>query len=142
MKRLVLLLTICLISMTSLMGLPSLAKGKSISPRTAAAKPYDVTYTFSITNNTGYDIKKLYLAPSSSADWVEDDELLKGRLFGNGAVINITYTTGKNADAWDLRCGWTDGSKDSIWNGLNLNGASNFTMTYDKGSDTTSIHRD
>lgn len=143
MQRLISLLIISVVTISSLIGLPSIAKGKSIkSNMLAAPRVYDITYTFSITNKTGYDIKKLYLAPHSSSEWAEDDELLKGRLFSSGAVINITYTTSKNADAWDLKCGWTDGSADSVWNNLVLNGASNFSMTYDKASDTTTISRE
>ena len=141
MKRLILLLIISAFTMTLLMSSTSIVKGKDNNPHSLAARAYDITYTFSVSNKTGYDIKKLYLAPHSSAEWAEDDELLKGQAFTNGAVVNITYTTSKNAESWDMKCGWTDGSADSTWNSLNLNGATSFVMTYDKSSDTTSISR-
>jgi hypothetical protein len=140
MKRFLAVTILCLVTLTIAISPASLAKVNHNSRSMSAAA--DVTYSFTIVNNTGYDIKELYFAPASSADWDRDDELLKGRLFKNGDSCQVTYNAKKNSDKWDMMCAWTDGSANSVWNAIDLNGASKLTMTYEKSSDTTYISRE
>jgi hypothetical protein len=42
--------------------------------------------TFSITNNTGYDLYGLYLSPAEDSNWGED---LLGEMFTNGSEVTV-----------------------------------------------------
>jgi hypothetical protein len=142
MKRLTVFSIIFLLAVLSVNSASfASVKYNHTSTLSAVATP-QVTYTFTLVNKTGYDIKELYFAPSSSGEWDTDDELLKGQLFKNGEAAKITYTAKKNADKWDLMCAWTDGSANSHWNAIDLNGATKLTMTYERSSDTTYIERE
>lgn len=142
MKRLAFFSIICLSALLSINSASFASAKYSHTNSLSAATTVQVTYKFTLVNKTGYDIKELYFAPSSSGEWDTDDELLKGQLFKNGEAAKITYTAKKNADKWDLMCAWTDGSANSHWNAIDLNGATKLTMTYERSSDTTYIERE
>src|SRR5437762_12410911 len=122
MRRLIPLSIFCLLTIALAISPAGLAKVKNNNQPMLAASMVDVEYGFVLVNKTGYNIVKLYLAPSSSEEWDESDELLKGQSFSNGKEVTIKYKTGKNAEAWDMMVGWDDGSANSKWHSLNLNG--------------------
>lgn len=138
MKRFVFLSLALALTLTTVSLPATMAKGPSaLQPNAVAAAPAELQFT--LVNKTGYDIKGLYLAPHSSEEWDKSDELLKGQSFSNGSAVNIVYKSGEDAPTWDLMVVWTDGSPNSKWDDINLNGTRKATLTYDRGSDTTTI---
>ena len=97
---------------------------------------------FELSNKTGYEITKIYLAPHSSADWDRDDELLRGKVFKDGHTVEVTYHLGKRAPSWDLRVSWATGDPDTEWQDLHLKHGGHYALHYDKDKDETSISND
>lgn len=140
MKRFVFLSLALALTLTTVSLPATMAKGPSaLQPNAVAVAPAPAELEFTLVNSTGYDIKGLYLAPHSSEAWDKSDELLKGQSFSNGSAVNIIYKSGEDAPTWDLMVVWTDGSPNSKWDDINLNGTRKATLTYDRGSDTTTI---
>src|SRR5687768_1179235 len=100
MKRLFFLTMIVALTLGSMASPASIVKGKSNQPMPAANAALK-SYNFTLVNKTGYDIKKLYIAPHSSEEWDETDEVLHGQLFAKGASVAITYNARKEAESWD-----------------------------------------
>ena len=92
-----------------------------------------------LVNQTGYDIKALYIAPSSDEEFDKSDELLHGANFGNGKQFEMTYTG--HAPAWDLLVTWKDGSGDSEWSKLKLVPGGTYGIVYNKETDATTIKK-
>jgi len=139
MKRLLVLFVFCAMAITMAVSQNSSASVKN--SLMVVTSPYGVTYKFTVVNKTGYNFKKLYVSPHSAEEWDESDELLKGSTFANGGALELTYTANKNADSWDFMVMWDDGTANSKWTDIDLNGANTLTFTYDRSSDTTSIHK-
>lgn len=86
-----------------------------------AAEPHTVT----LHNRTGVDLYKLFLAHHSAADWDENEDLLDGSVFMNGAEVPITLN--KKAASWDLRIQNKAGGY-LEWSDLDLNGATDVVL--------------
>lgn len=141
MKRLLFLSLACLLTLGSVLTPVGIVKGMDNSKVTMAGmvKP---ALEFTLVNHTGYAIKGLFMAPASSEEWDKEEELLQGRSFPNDSAVVITFSPKVNADKFDIMVVWADGSNNSVWNNIDLKGASKLTMTYDRPSDTTSISRE
>ncbi len=92
---------------------------------------------FTIVNKTGYPIKKLYIGVASSKDWADDDEVLKGRKFADGASYDIKFQPKAMAKKWDIMVEWADGSANDEWLNLNLTKIEKITLKYNKAKDET-----
>ena len=114
----------------------------NISGTSAAALPTPTPDTnpeldFTIVNKTGYAIKKLYIGVASQKDWADDDEVLKGRKFADGASYEITFHPKTAAKKWDIMVEWADGSPNEEWLNLNLTKIEKITLKYNKAKDET-----
>jgi hypothetical protein len=113
--------------------------------RTAAATatpvviPQNKELDFNLVNQTGYNIKLLYIGPSKSPEWTADMEILKGRVFRTGTQMPIRFNPKTQATKWDIMVEWTDGSKSAQWLGLDLSTVEKLTILYDAHTDKTSF---
>ena len=92
---------------------------------------------FTLVNKTGYAIKKVYIGTASSKDWADDDEVLKGRKFPDGASFDIKFHPKATAKKWDIMVEWADGSANDEWLNLNLTKIEKITLKYNKAKDET-----
>jgi hypothetical protein len=125
--------------------IPGFSPNSSIS-RTASAKTAPVLNAvqnqeldFTLVNQTGYNIKLLYIDPSNSPEWTDDMEILKGKVFRTATQLPIRFNPKTQAKKWDIMVQWTDGSKSAQWLGLDLSTVEKLTILYDAETDKTSF---
>lgn len=92
---------------------------------------------FTLVNKTGYAIKSVSVGPSGDKDWKPEDEVLKGRTFGDGASLDIKFHPKAKAPKWDLKIEWADGDPSVEWLGFDLTKIEKLTLKYDKATDKT-----
>lgn len=92
---------------------------------------------FTLVNKTGYAIKEVSVGPSGEKDWTPEDEVLKGRTFGDGASLDIKFHPKAKAAKWDLKIEWDDGSPSVEWLGFDLTKIEKLTLKYDRATDKT-----
>lgn len=92
---------------------------------------------FTLVNKTGYAIKKILVGPTSTKEWSDDMEILKGRAFADGATMDIKFNPKLTASKWDLKVEWADGSDSEQWLDLDLSKIEKLTLRYDKATDKT-----
>ena len=95
------------------------------------------TRKITLVNQTGSDIKAVYIAPASEEEFDKSDELLKGRIFPAGKAFEITYEG--NASVWDLLVTWKDGSGDVEWSKLKLVPGHTYGLVYNEDSGQTTL---
>lgn len=93
---------------------------------------------FTLVNKTGYDIKQVSIGPNGDKDWLPEDEVLKGRKFGNGESLEIKFNPKATAKNWDIMVEWADGTGTEEWLNLNLTEIEKVTLVYNKEKDETS----
>lgn len=89
---------------------------------------------FNLLNDTGYPIKHVYVAPSSSDDWEED--VLGRDILNDGESVELTFSRKETTCKWDMKVIYTDGDV-STWSGLNLCSISKVTLKWNKSSGVT-----
>ena len=101
-------------------------------PFRAAAAPQD----FELVNNTGYEIKNVYVSPTSSDDW--GDDILGADTLSTGDSKEITFPDNRgDACQWDLKVTYEDDTSHE-WKNINLCSISKLTINYDEGTHETS----
>lgn len=87
----------------------------------------DKNLDFKLINSTGLGIDKVFLSPTSSANWGED---VMGRdVLKNGENVDIKFHSSETACKWDLKV--VDEEKDSItWTGLDLCSTESIELIY------------
>lgn len=95
------------------------------------------TRKITLVNQTGSDIKAVYIAPASEEEFDKSDELLKGRVFPAGKAFEITFEG--NATVWDLLVTWKDGSGDVEWSKLKLVPGHSYGLIYNDDTGATSL---
>jgi hypothetical protein len=116
---------------------PAPASTTPASNTNAGSTASNADLDFTLVNKTGYAIKKVYIGPAANTDWAEDDEILKGRAFADGATMEVKFHPKATAANWDLRVEWADGSPADEWLKLNLTKIDKVTLHYDRASDKT-----
>lgn len=89
---------------------------------------------FTLVNATGYPIKRVFVAPSSSDDWEED--VLGRDIMDDGQSVELTFDRKESTCRWDMKVVYTDGDV-STWSGLNLCSISKVTLKWNKSSGVT-----
>ena len=92
---------------------------------------------FTLVNKTGYDIKEIYIAPSSQEEWSADDKVALPGVLKDGAGVDLTFHPKATADKWDLRITWADGGDAVEWHEFNLTEISKITLFYDEKTEKT-----
>ena len=92
----------------------------------------ELNLDFKLVNKTGYDIKEVYIGPTSSDDW--GDNVLSETM-GDGSTLELTFSPKATATKWDIKCVYTDGET-AEWKGYKLTDISKITLFWskDKGS--------
>ena len=90
---------------------------------------------FSLDNETGYDIKAVYIDPNSSNVWTDD--VMGSDILANGTAVNITFAEGQDACKWDLKVEWTEDYAPTVWTKLNLCDISKVTLKYNRDTNET-----
>jgi hypothetical protein len=85
---------------------------------------------FTVVNQTGVEINKLYVSPHSVNDWQED--VLGQDTLPDGDSVNIRFSRSEKAAKWDLRIEDSDGNGIE-WTNLNLLEISKVTLHYKNG---------
>ena len=90
---------------------------------------------FTIDNETGYDIRAVYIDANASNVWTED---VMGRdILEDGAAVDITFDEGQDSCMWDVKVDWTEDYPATVWSNLNLCDISKLTLKYNRDTDVT-----
>ena len=82
----------------------------------AAGSALAGTQDFTLVNQTGVEIYRLYISETTNQDWEED--VLGDQVLPDGSRIDIDFH-GRNACLWDMMV--TDDEDNSVeWTGINL----------------------
>jgi hypothetical protein len=88
---------------------------------------------FTLVNDTGVEIHKVYISPHDSNDWEED--ILGKDTLPSGQSVDIKFHRNEKAAMWDLRV--EDSKGNAIeWENLNLLEISKVTLHYKDGKAT------
>ncbi|MCP5420928.1 MAG: argininosuccinate lyase [Gammaproteobacteria bacterium] len=85
---------------------------------------------FTLINDTGVEIHRVYTSPHSTDEWEED--VLGDETLGDGESLDISFSPKEKAALWDLRVEDEDGNS-IVWENLNLLEISEVTLHYKKG---------
>jgi hypothetical protein len=111
---------------------PAAAPAQAASPSNSTASTA-ADQDFTLLNETGVIIDKVYISPHDSDDW-EEDVLGKDTL-PSGESVDITFHRAEKSPLWDLRI--EDSKANSIeWENLNLLEISKITLNYTDGKAT------
>lgn len=107
-----------------------------VAPFIASAQ--NETLDFKLVNQTGYDIKDVFIAPSKSDHWGED--VMEGDILKNGAAVDLEFHPKEKSKLWDMRVGWSgyDASEDVMWTQLDLSQINKLTLKYNEKTGKTS----
>jgi len=82
---------------------------------------------FTLVNKTGFDIKAVYVSPTSKEDWEEN---MIQDVLENGDSLDISFNPGQNTTEWDVMVVWTDDDA-AYWRNCDLSEISKLTLFYD-----------
>ncbi|MBD0371974.1 MAG: hypothetical protein ICV60_14125 [Pyrinomonadaceae bacterium] len=88
---------------------------------------------FTLVNQTGVEIDKLYISPHDSNDWQED--ILGQDTLPSGQSVDIKFHRNEKAAMWDLRIEDKQGNAIE-WENLNLLEINKVTLFYKDGKGT------
>jgi hypothetical protein len=94
----------------------------------------ELNLDFKLVNSTGYSIKELYIAPTSTTEW--GTNILKKTL-ADGEVLEVTFNPEATAARWDLRIVWEDDGKAVFWTGYKLTDIEKITLKYNEETEKT-----
>lgn len=89
---------------------------------------------FALANKTGYDIKELYIGPTSSDDW--GDNILK-RTLKDGQTLNVTFSPRAAAAKWDIKVVYEVDDTSAEWRGYKLKEITKISIYYNHDTDKT-----
>jgi hypothetical protein len=113
-------------------SMAAVAAAMVFAPTLASAAPQD----FDLSNATGYELKNLYIGPTSSNDW--GDDILGQDSMATGTTLKIHFPGGRGETCqWDLKVTYNDDSSHE-WKDVNLCAISSVTINYDEGTHETS----
>ncbi len=106
----------------------ALAAAAFVSPAAAG------TQDFTILNNTGYPIERVYVSSSAKQDWEED--VLGRDTLPAGERTRIRFSSDEEACLWDLKVVYAD-EESAEWQGINLCEVSVVALSYERKSGRT-----
>lgn len=141
--RTVIAMGLAVLSLTILAS-SSLRSSEASTAATVFSTTQNEQLDFSLVNETGYAIKKVYIGPSNNPEWTEDMEVLRGRTFKSGGALDITFNPKARSAKWDLRVEWAAPyEKDAPvnWYGLDLTQIEKLTLLYNAETGKTSVRK-
>ena len=112
------------------LGLAAIAAFAFLSGPAAAAAQQD----FTILNNTGYVIERVYVSASKTDEWEED--VLGEDVLEDGNRVKIRFDKDEESCLFDIRVAYTDGET-ADWHGINLCEVSVVGLKYDRKDGST-----
>jgi hypothetical protein len=91
---------------------------------------------FTLHNNTGVEIHKLFISPHSTDEWEED--ILGKETLPDGESLEITFSRKESAKLWDLKIVDKEGTSIE-WESLNLLEISEITLHFKNGKATAEV---
>jgi hypothetical protein len=89
---------------------------------------------FTLYNNTGYTIDKVFVSPVGKTTWGKD--ILGQDQLEDDNKVNITFSSGTTACNFDLKVVYTDDDT-AVWNDVNLCELSKIHIHWDKKNGVT-----
>ena len=102
-----------------------------------AAYTAELNLDFELVNATGYDIKEIYIAPTSQEEWSAEDKVQLPGVLKNEGSVDLTFHPKNTAAKWDLKIVWAEEGDPVEWRDLNLSEISKITLFYNEKTDTT-----
>jgi hypothetical protein len=91
---------------------------------------------FKLINATGYDIKSVYVSPTTVNTW--SDDILGQEVLEDTLSADVTFTGDTSECNADIKVEWNDeGEQPVVWQGLDLCKISEITLKYDHATDVT-----
>lgn len=97
----------------------------------------ELNLDFTLVNKTGYDIKEIYIAPTSQDEWSADDKVKIPGVLKDGESLDLKFHPKASAEKWDLKIKWADGGDEVEWRDFNLTEISKITLFYDDKTEKT-----
>ena len=91
---------------------------------------------FLLVNQTGYEIRRVFVAASNSNDWGAN--ILQGRL-PHVMQVKVTLNPRIRARKWDVQCQYADGEI-AEWKGLNLAAINRLTLYWSRKKGSSAIY--
>ena len=102
-----------------------------------AAYTAELNLDFELVNATGYDIKEIYIAPTSQEEWSAEDKVQLPGVLKNEGSVDLTFHPKNTAAKWDLKIIWAEEGDPVEWRDLNLSEISKITLYYNEKTDAT-----
>lgn len=90
---------------------------------------------FALVNKTGYDLKEVYIGPTSSDDW--GDNILK-RTLKDGQTLSVSFSPRAAAAKWDIKVVYEVDDTSAEWRGYKLKEITKISLFYNHDTDKTS----
>ena len=84
---------------------------------------------FTLHNETGLEIKEVYISATGNEDWEED--ILGTDTLATGDHVDISFSR-RHEDMWDMRVVFRSG-KANVWTKLNLSQITDVTVSFKNG---------
>ena len=84
---------------------------------------------FTLHNETGLEIKEVYISPTATENWEED--ILGADTLASGDHVDITFSR-RREDMWDMKVVFRSG-KSNVWTKLNLSMITDVTVSFKNG---------
>jgi hypothetical protein len=91
---------------------------------------------FTLHNNTGVEIHKLFISPHDTNEWEED--ILGKDTMGDGESLEINFSRKETTKLWDLKIVDKEGTGIE-WENLNLLEIAEITLHYKDGKATAEV---
>lgn len=85
---------------------------------------------FTLINKTGKVLEEVYIGPTASEEWGND--VMGQDTVGKDQSVHITFSPKAEADHWDLKIVFEDGSS-SVWTNFDLTTIDEITVSYKDG---------
>lgn len=84
---------------------------------------------FTLHNETGLEIKEVYVSPTTTEEWEED--ILGADTLESGDSVDISFSR-RREDMWDMKIVFRNG-KSNVWTKLNLSRITDVTISFKEG---------
>lgn len=84
---------------------------------------------FTLHNETGQEIKEVYVSPTAADEWEED--ILGEDTLESGGSVDISFSR-RHEDRWDIKVVFRNG-KSNVWTKLNLSQITDVTISFKNG---------
>jgi len=96
----------------------------------------DAKQDFELVNKTGYDLRSIYIGPSSSDHW--SPVTVDQPSITDGMTVNVHFNSGTKTCHWDLKVVYSDDDSSAVWQKIDLCTVEKITIHYNRDKDVTS----